>query len=437
MDSLTLSREDLYELAWSKPMLGLAKDFGISDVALAKRCRRLGIPVPGRGYWARVDAGQQPYRPKLPHREPERSDHSALTVSSSREGSSRLDGCGADEGTEGTADGPTAERDDAWLQERLAFEELPANVIEVPAITRKWDAAIANCRDDLEKAAEELRESKKASDKYDKWPEWRKRVESDSNAWRWRTVRDRGQRLWHTHRATCFRVSLGSYKRALHIVNALVLAAPARGFTVREDEEQGRIIFAGHDAETQLRLSELLEQKTRPIKRYNGQVEQETYQVPTGRLRITLQFDYRDGPSFLDRDSKPLEQQLNRIFSRICGLVVKSWQSEREHQAFHRRLEEERRQREEAARIRAEQERTRAEARARRDRLSEEANRWAQSNRIRDYIEHIRSTASNHQGMSAELNEWAEWALSVVAELDPSGQRLTQMTKDSSLESHG
>ena len=75
---LTLSREDLYELAWSKPLRELAKDFGISDVALAKRCRRLGIPVPGRGYWARVDAGQRPYRPKLPSREPQSGDHSAL-----------------------------------------------------------------------------------------------------------------------------------------------------------------------------------------------------------------------------------------------------------------------------------------------------------------------------------------------------------------------
>jgi hypothetical protein len=38
----TLSREDLYELVWSKPMRELAKDFGISDVALAKRCHRSG-----------------------------------------------------------------------------------------------------------------------------------------------------------------------------------------------------------------------------------------------------------------------------------------------------------------------------------------------------------------------------------------------------------
>jgi len=64
----TLSREHLYELVWSKPMRDLAEDFGISDVGLAKRCRLLGIPDPGRGYWERVDAGQQPYCPKLPSR---------------------------------------------------------------------------------------------------------------------------------------------------------------------------------------------------------------------------------------------------------------------------------------------------------------------------------------------------------------------------------
>lgn len=55
---LTLSREDLYELVWSKPILQLAKDFGISDVGLAKRCRGADNSLPGRGYWARVEAGQ-------------------------------------------------------------------------------------------------------------------------------------------------------------------------------------------------------------------------------------------------------------------------------------------------------------------------------------------------------------------------------------------
>jgi hypothetical protein len=79
-DSLTLSRQDLYELAWSKPMVELAQDFGISDVALAKRLRKLGIPVPGRGYWARVAGGQTPRRPPLPPHDDEHERDDELYI---------------------------------------------------------------------------------------------------------------------------------------------------------------------------------------------------------------------------------------------------------------------------------------------------------------------------------------------------------------------
>jgi hypothetical protein len=65
---LTMSRQALYDLVWSKPMTEVAAEFGISDVALAKRCASVEIPVPPRGYWARVQAGQKPRRPDLPAR---------------------------------------------------------------------------------------------------------------------------------------------------------------------------------------------------------------------------------------------------------------------------------------------------------------------------------------------------------------------------------
>ncbi len=46
-------------------MVEVAEELGISDVALAKRCRSLQVPTPPRGYWARVNAGQRPKRPPL------------------------------------------------------------------------------------------------------------------------------------------------------------------------------------------------------------------------------------------------------------------------------------------------------------------------------------------------------------------------------------
>jgi hypothetical protein len=60
-------REQLYEEVWSQPMRGLARKYGVSDVALAKTCRKLKIPVPGRGYWAKLVAGKRmKSRPPLP-----------------------------------------------------------------------------------------------------------------------------------------------------------------------------------------------------------------------------------------------------------------------------------------------------------------------------------------------------------------------------------
>lgn len=61
-----LSRQQLYDLIWSKPASGLAADFGISDVAVAKRCKKLDVPRPSRGYWAKIEAGHQPRKPPLP-----------------------------------------------------------------------------------------------------------------------------------------------------------------------------------------------------------------------------------------------------------------------------------------------------------------------------------------------------------------------------------
>jgi hypothetical protein len=47
------NREDLYEKVWRMPVRLAAREYGVSDVAIGKVCRKLYIPVPGRGYWAK------------------------------------------------------------------------------------------------------------------------------------------------------------------------------------------------------------------------------------------------------------------------------------------------------------------------------------------------------------------------------------------------
>jgi hypothetical protein len=63
---LTLTRQLLHDLVWSTPMSTLTKDFGITDVGLAKRCRAVDVPVPPRGWWAKRAAGHDPPRTPLP-----------------------------------------------------------------------------------------------------------------------------------------------------------------------------------------------------------------------------------------------------------------------------------------------------------------------------------------------------------------------------------
>lgn len=60
------TREELYQAIWAEPIQKVAKSIGLSDVGLAKVCRRLNIPHPGRGDWARLQSGQHPIQPPLP-----------------------------------------------------------------------------------------------------------------------------------------------------------------------------------------------------------------------------------------------------------------------------------------------------------------------------------------------------------------------------------
>lgn len=60
-----LMRKELFALVWGKPTVEVAKELGMSDVAVAKLCARLRVPKPPCGYWARREAGQKPQKPAL------------------------------------------------------------------------------------------------------------------------------------------------------------------------------------------------------------------------------------------------------------------------------------------------------------------------------------------------------------------------------------
>jgi hypothetical protein len=61
-----ITRDELYRLVWSKPMIRLAEEFGLSDQGLSKICARHAIPKPPRGYWAKLEAGKKAELKPLP-----------------------------------------------------------------------------------------------------------------------------------------------------------------------------------------------------------------------------------------------------------------------------------------------------------------------------------------------------------------------------------
>jgi len=67
INKIIFKREELYERIWAMPIVRLSKEYGISDVALAKICKKLIIPRPPRGYWAKIEFKKNVHRPPLPN----------------------------------------------------------------------------------------------------------------------------------------------------------------------------------------------------------------------------------------------------------------------------------------------------------------------------------------------------------------------------------
>lgn len=50
--------KEMAQMAWEMPTVKIAKEYGVSDKAIEKFCKKHGIEKPPRGYWAKLYAGQ-------------------------------------------------------------------------------------------------------------------------------------------------------------------------------------------------------------------------------------------------------------------------------------------------------------------------------------------------------------------------------------------
>jgi hypothetical protein len=65
-----LTRESMYALVWSEPMLKVAARYGVSSSYMARVCKLMNVPRPERGYWSMLAAGKKLPIPPLPNQQP-------------------------------------------------------------------------------------------------------------------------------------------------------------------------------------------------------------------------------------------------------------------------------------------------------------------------------------------------------------------------------
>lgn len=365
MEPLSLTREELYEKVWSEPMSILCKQLGLSDVGLAKMCKRLRVPRPWRGYWARKAAGQKVNRTPLPKLSA--TADSSLTSVTIR---SRL---GATREPDMSASGP--------VPDQQRFEAVAANRIMVAAQLENPHPLVAQ-------TVVALRRGKT----------------------------DHRGLLQPKNECLDVQVTLSSSDRAMCIFDALIKGLDARGYETSVRKTGGRVITSVRvlEEDVAIQLTERVdrvERKAAAKRTLWSQIEYDW--IATGNLTIRID-SWADGTrqTWSDGKQQRLENCLNQF---IVGIVIVAGQMHERHlqwaeqerqrnQAEERRLRERQREEEERGRIRA---------------VHHTIDMWHTANTVRRYLSEVRSALGSSSGVSVEIKEWLEWADAYADRIDP------------------
>jgi hypothetical protein len=377
-----LTREQLYELVWAEPVTRLAKRWGVSDVAVAKWCRKLSVPRPGRGYWARVQAGHKGGRRPLP---PARAGQRTEVCVSS--------------GPERTIPEPTpvSETLPADLKELFLAFDPPAARIEVPAELVDPHKLVARTQSTFRNAR------------------------ADDGG----ILIARGR--WHLD----VQVTRETLDRALKILDALLKALEQRGIrvSVKDTDDKGqefrRTTASVLGEKVEFDLSEKVQRSARPLTREEKQklakdpyywIEDKYLYTPTGSLRLRIaETNLGFRASWSDGKRQQLEDHLNDFAKALILTVNKRRLDRAEAERRQRKWEEEARRRREAEKA------WELESRQRKalDVLDE---RWRKSGRIREFVAAVQQNATEGHGPidpESDLARWVEWAAAYADTLDP------------------
>ncbi|MGB8854350.1 MAG: hypothetical protein WCC69_12380 [Pirellulales bacterium] len=383
MNTVELTRQELYDLVWETPTRHLCKRFGLSDVGLAKVCKRLEIPRPSYGYWAKKAAGGQVKRTPLPQCDDQQLQRVAFTPGELK-----------------------TEEDDGFFdaEMRALYEqESQADPIEVSESLRSPHSLVARTRDALAR----VKPSTWSRDEGLLYPDRQEGV--------------------HLLDIACSKATL---PRALRVMDALLKGLERRGFSFGEPKHSWHhgTAATGHGYEFVFRMREPTKRQLRPKK--NSWDSQYAY-VLTGELQLEIDYmTYRSNRVFRDGVHKKVEDYVRELPLKMLQVIDEYRRKEAERAEVKRREDEIRqRQREEADR-KARREAQLQKRRERREALLQTAEQWRRVQTLREFIEAVRATAIERAGgtkLHPDTMRWLDWAQKAANLADP----IEQMKRDS------
>lgn len=361
-----VKREFLYDEVWREPVATVAKRYGISDVALSKACRKADVPLPPRGYWAKLAAGRAP--PKTPIR------HDRFQ-----------------------ADAPVHIRTPAAHE--LTARERAAPAVET-AVT-----ALSQARIDVGPHPLAAKAKKTLSRKTG-WTDYK-------------GLRSAPKDVLNIS------VTEGAVDRACTLLSNLLHAFEAVGGEITVVADKSATVLRLNGAAAEMEVTEHVGRSNhvntpseeRALKAWQNSYGRGTWPsipqydyTPSGRL--TIKVGRWPSRSWSDTPRRKLEERIEEIVSETVLLMAQIFAKE---EAEAQRVLNARKAKERYESLVQAKE----DERLRLGQLKRAAVARVRAAQIRDYVEAVSSNAEAHGDLTPELAEWIAWALAKADLIDP------------------
>lgn len=360
-------RVKLYNEVWEAPMREACKKYGISDIALAKICKKLRVAAPPKEYWAKKANGKAPKKPRLIKYD------GAPKIPIRRTAS------------------PGIQDAEPRLNPE-AFEEADNLIKTMTDIT---------LIEDLENLHPYVRNTRKI---------FKRQLKKQYGNY-YNRISVSG--------VDVFEISIGleSLDRATLILQTLCAAALTHEFEVVLDEERG-VCFRIMDEKIIIKLSE--QTKKMPISEKGKDPDKYYYRdyeyIPSGIFKLEINtdsFNMKERKSWSDTKTKQIEDKIFDIMHHLIRAAA--WK--KEYSAFKQKLEEERLI---EANKRAERDRLNRIDEERISQLESGFKKWVYHKQMTEYVESVKSKYISENGEpSADFAEWVKWADKYLSGLNP------------------